>query len=166
MSGRGAAAGWGAGRRLPALPGRSVAAGPSSMRGYTLIEVIVAFALLALALTLLLGTLSGAAKQVRWADEAGRAALHAQSLLDQVGVGEVLKPGHREGTFEDGRYHWTLDVAPYQDPARPPPALLDPSVPRLLLLSLRVQWGDEARERLQLHSLRLVTPGVEGGTLP
>ncbi|MBW8810817.1 MAG: prepilin-type N-terminal cleavage/methylation domain-containing protein, partial [Lysobacter sp.] len=32
-------------------------------RGYTLLEVIVAFALLAMALTLLLGTLSGAAKQ-------------------------------------------------------------------------------------------------------
>jgi len=132
------------------------------MRGYTLIEVIVAFAVLALALTLLLGTLSGAARQVRWADQAGRAALHAQSLLDQTGVGEVLAPGHREGEFEDGRYHWTLDVAPYQDPGRPPPALLDPGAPKLLQLSLRVQWGEEARDRLDLQSLRLVTPGAAG----
>ena len=145
---------------------RAAQRGARGQRGFTLLEVIVAFAVLALALTLLLGTMSGAARQIRESANSGRAALHAQSLLDQVGVGEVLKPGHREGTFEDGRYHWTLDVAPYQDPARPPPALLDPSVPRLLLLSLRVQWGDEARERLQLHSLRLVTPGVEGGTLP
>ena len=78
--------------------------------------MIVAFAILALALTLLLGTLSGAARQVRWADEAGRASLHAQSLLDTVGVGEALQPGHRDGRFEDGRYRWTLDVAPYRDP--------------------------------------------------
>ena len=45
-------------------------------RGYTLIEIIVAFAILALGLTLLLGTLSGATRQVRAAGDAGRAALH------------------------------------------------------------------------------------------
>jgi general secretion pathway protein I len=75
-----------------------------------LIEVIVAFAVLALGLTLLLGTLSGSTRQIRWSDDAGRAALHAQSLLDQVGVGEVLQPGHLEGELEDGRYRWALDV--------------------------------------------------------
>ena len=43
-------------------------------RGYTLLEVIVAFALLAMALTLLLGILSGSARQVRQSADAGRAA--------------------------------------------------------------------------------------------
>ena len=61
----------------------------SGQRGFTLIEVIIAFALLALALTLLLGSLSGAARQVRNANDAGRAALHAQSLLAQGGVGRA-----------------------------------------------------------------------------
>jgi len=84
-------------------------------RGYTLIEVIVAFALLALAMTLLLGTLSGAARQVRWSADAGRATLHAQSLLDQTGVGEALQPGRRDGEFEDGRYRWSLEIVPYVD---------------------------------------------------
>jgi general secretion pathway protein I len=132
----------------------------SRQRGYTLIEVLVAFAILALALTLLLGTLSGAARQVRWADEAGRAALHARSLLDQLGVGETLRPGQRSGDFEDGRYRWSLDVRPYQDPALPPPDRIDPAAPRLLQLALRVQWGDAAdpRTRIDLHSLRLVRP--------
>ncbi len=151
--------------RLPDDAGRAdgariFAAGPSSMRGYTLIEVIVAFALLALALTLLLGTLSGAARQVGWSAQAGRAALHAQSLLDQSGVGEALQPGRRTGTFEDGRYRWSLEVAPYVDPAQPAPALVDPAAPRLLQLALSVQWGagDDPRQRLQLQSLRLVLP--------
>jgi len=129
-------------------------------RGYTLIEVLVAFAILALALTILLGTLSGAARQVAWADRAGRAALHAQSLLAGVGVAEALQPGREQGTFEDGRYRWTLDIAPYEDPLLPPPDRVDPAAPRLFQLSLRVQWGEGAdpARTLELHSLRFVRP--------
>lgn len=144
--------------------------GPSSMRGYTLVEVIVAFAILALGLTLLLGTLSGAAQQVHWADEASRASLHAQSLLDATGVGEALLPGHRDGDFEGGRYHWLLEVAPYHDPLLPPTvATEDLGAPRLLQLSLLVTWGkgDDPRKRLQVHSLRLVTPdAIDSVALP
>src|SRR3546814_19434394 len=47
-------------------------------RGVTLLEVIIACAVLALALTLLLGTMSGSAREVRASADAGRAALHAQ----------------------------------------------------------------------------------------
>ena len=148
---------------------RSAVARPSTMRGYTLIEVIVAFAILALALTLLLGTLSGASRQVRWADQAGRAALHAQSLLDTVGVGEALQPGHRDGQFEDGRYRWMLDVVRWRDPALPEPTAFDPAAPQLLQLTLVVRWGDgnDPRRSLQLRSLRLVTPNpFDAGPLP
>ena len=129
-------------------------------RGYTLIEVIVAFSVLALALTLLLGILSGAAKQVRWADEAGRAALHAQSLLDQTGVGAPLQPGSSDGEFEDGRYRWSLQVEPWRDPAMEDVvALVDPGAPQLLQMTLLVEWGEGGpRQQLQLQSLRLVAP--------
>ncbi|MGY1425723.1 type II secretion system protein XpsI [Lysobacter sp. A289] len=125
-------------------------------RGYTLIEVIVAFALLAVALTLLLGTLSGATSQVRWSGDAGRAALHAQSLLDTVGVVAPVQPGQRHGEFDDGRYRWSLQVAVWRDPAlaKMPVAL---SAPQLLEVVLDVTWGDGGpRERLQMRTLRLV----------
>ena len=131
--------------------------------GYTLIEVIVAFAVLALGMTLLLGTLSNATRQVRWADEAGRAALHAQSLLDQAGVGEVLEPGTREGQFERGRYRWRLDVEPYVDPTKRASPVVDPIEQRLLQLTLDVRWGEGARERLQVRTLRLVQPDLLQG---
>jgi general secretion pathway protein I len=139
----------------------------AAQRGYTLIEVLVAFSVLALALTLLLGTLSGATRQVRWSADAGRAGLHAQSLLAQTGVGEVLQPGRREGAFDDGRYRWTMDVAPYQDPLRATPAAIDPFSPQLLQLALEVRWGDGGpAERLRLETLRLVQPAPGQGGVP
>jgi len=135
---------------------------PRPQRGYSLIEVIVAFALLALALTLLLGTLSGAARQVRWSGDAGRAALHAQSLLEQVGVGESIQPGQRDGEFDDGRYRWTLSITPWTDTAFPPALAVDPAAPRLYEVALSVRWSDgQPGQQLQLRTLRLVAPGTE-----
>ena len=128
-------------------------------RGYTLLEVLVAFAVLALALTFLLGTLSGSTRQVRWSTDAGRAALHAQSLLAEVGVGQALQPGRDEGELEDGRYRWQLEVAPYVDPLQPATALEDPFAARLMALRLELDWGEGSRgQRLVVESLRLVHP--------
>lgn len=136
-----------------------------AQRGYTLIEVIVAFALLALALTLLLGTLSGATRQVRWSGDAGRAALHAQSLLDTVGVGAPLRPGQRDGEFDDGRYRWALTVTPWDEPLPPDIPRAPTGANRLYEVALAVQWGDGGpRERLQLRSLRLA-PAAAAGTV-
>jgi general secretion pathway protein I len=135
-------------------------------RGYTLIEIIVAFAILALGLTLLLGTLSGATRQVRAAGDAGRAALHAQSLLDEFG--NLPQAQHRGGGLEDGRYRWQLDVEPWQDPS-PTRATspVDPDGPRLMHLRLQVEWGDGApAQRVEANSLRLVLPQPEGTSAP
>lgn len=116
-------------------------------RGYSLIEVIVAFALLALAMTLLLGSLSGAARQVRMADGYGRAALHAQSLLAAAGIEAPLAPGRQQGEWEQGRYRWSLQVAPYSEPRQ--------VQSRLWQLDLQVRWGEDEREQLHWRTLRL-----------
>jgi general secretion pathway protein I len=130
-----------------------------SQRGYTLIEVVVAFALLAFGMSLLLGSLTNATKQVRASDEYGRAALHAQSILDQTGVGEALVVGERGGALENGRYRWEMSVTPYVDPSAPPRQTEILGAPRLLQLDLTLRWGEAGpRQTLQLRSLRLITP--------
>lgn len=135
-------------------------------RGYTLIEIIVAFGILALGLTLLLGTLSGATRQVRAAGDAGRAALHAQSLLDELG--NLPQPQNRQGDLEQGRYRWRFEVEPWQDPMpRVAPPRIDPNAARLLHLRLQLEWGDgAAAQRIQVSSLRLVRPRIEGIAAP
>ncbi|TGY35899.1 type II secretion system protein XpsI [Stenotrophomonas maltophilia] len=130
-------------------------------RGYSLLEVIVAFALLALALTLLLGSLSGASRQVGQSDLRTRAVLHAQSLLEATGIDAPLQPGQTHGEWEDGRYRWQLQVEPFVD-ARgdTAPSVIDPAAPRLARITLQVRWGDGGGETLQWRSLRLLPPAT------
>jgi general secretion pathway protein I len=138
---------------------RRTSQGPRGQRGYTLIEVVVAFALLAFAMTLLLGSLTNATKQVRSSSDFGRAALHAQSLLDQAGVGEALAVGRRDGDLEGGRYRWEMNVTPFRDPAALPSQPQVLGAPQLLQLELTMRWGRGGpREVLRLQSLRLMTP--------
>ncbi|KRG66293.1 general secretion pathway protein GspI [Stenotrophomonas humi] len=125
-------------------------------RGYSLIEVIVAFALMALAATLLLGSLSGAARQVRVADDQGRAALHAESLLATLGMDAPLAAGKQQGEWEKGRYRWSLQVAPYVEPRQ--------AGSRLWQLDLQVRWGESAQEQLRWRTLRLRSDAVAGVT--
>lgn len=130
-------------------------------RGYTLLEVVIAFGVLALALTLLLGILSNSSRQVRWSSDAGRAALLAESLMDGLDIEGPPREGRRDGVLEDGRYRWMLDVRRWRDPALPP-GPVDPAAPRLMQLELTLEWGDGGpRERLALRSLRLVPAGMD-----
>ena len=131
--------------------------------GYSLLEVLVAFALLAAALSVLLGALSTAARQVGRAEDEGRARLHAQSLLAGLGIESPLVSGQRSGDWDDGRYQWTLTVTPWQDPAGvPATGLPDAGGPALLQLQLQVRWGEHPAEQLQVDSLRLVHPPLAG----
>ncbi|WP_282295980.1 prepilin-type N-terminal cleavage/methylation domain-containing protein [Stenotrophomonas sp. PS02289] len=134
-----------------------------NQRGYSLLEVIVAFALLALALTLLLGSLSGGSRQVHNADLRSRAVLHAQSLLAVAGVETPLQEGRQQGQWEDGRYRWELQVSPFVEPrggALQASTTVAATGPQLAELSLQVRWGDGDAEQLQWRTLRLLPPST------
>ncbi|GAB1408525.1 prepilin-type N-terminal cleavage/methylation domain-containing protein [Thermomonas brevis] len=128
----------------------------SRQRGFTLIEIIVAFGILALGLTLLLGTLSGATRQLREGGDAGRAALHAQSLLAEH-AGLPRGPMQASGELDAGRYRWRLQVEPWQQPRdQAAPAAAGPGAARMLRVQLDIEWDAAGpRQRLQVSSLRL-----------
>lgn len=150
----------------------------SGQRGYTLIEVIVAFGLLAVGLGILLAILSGGVRQVAWAGQATHAALYADSLMSTLGADARLQAGQRRGQFEHGRYRWTMDIALDRQPV-PPASAADrarvnapPSTPvpdevgdvafranELYRIALDLRWGDAPDQRLHIETLRAYTPG-------
>jgi general secretion pathway protein I len=134
-------------------PGRARAA------GFTLIEIIVAFAVLAIGLGIAMQIATGAMRNARHAEERTEAALYAQSLLDAAGIGERLEEGETSGEFAD-RYRWTLSVAPFEVEATTD-SPLDPALSpvQLYRLELVVTWGRQPREQeARFVTLRALTP--------
>ncbi|HLS83155.1 MAG TPA: type II secretion system protein [Arenimonas sp.] len=143
-------------------------------RGFTLLEVVLAFVLLAVSLGLLTAILSGGLAQVRQSGDMSEASLHAQSLLAELGVLEPIVPGRSSGLFAEGRYRWTLEIAEVEDPSPPPELPLPPAdgpealaAPRLYRVHLLVGWGegDYARE-LAFTTLKARLPDPLEGELP
>lgn len=131
-------------------------------RGFTLLEVMLAFTILAVAMGLLLGMLSRGLGQVRKSQDETEATLHARSLLDQVGVVEAVKTGETSGEFDSGRYRYRMATTEIEDPSPAPelPAtVVDPAAavnaPKVYRIALDVSWGPpESPQQLKFVTLR------------
>ena len=119
------------------------------MSGFTLIEVLVAFAIAALSLAVLLQVFSTGLRNAATSKDYAQATMHAESLLARIGVEEVLSPGVRRGTFADG-YRWTLAVTPFQ-------ADVATALAQAFDVVVTVGWGEEggAGRSVSLRTLRL-----------
>ncbi len=85
-------------------------------RGFALLEILVAFVILALGLAAILAGVSTAMRSDA-KTQTGRGALRlAQSRLDAAGVTEALVPGHREGRVGN-KYTWRQTVTAIQTAA-------------------------------------------------
>lgn len=78
-------------------------------RGFTLIEVLAAIALLAVAFAIGLGALGKSAQNAGRAVALDSAVERAQSLLSTQGLIEPLKDETLSGEFDDGM-RWTLKI--------------------------------------------------------
>ncbi|MGO4703433.1 prepilin-type N-terminal cleavage/methylation domain-containing protein [Dyella sp. 2RAB6] len=124
--------------------------------GFSLLEVIAAILLLAIAFTALMRVTGGSIELTNNAADYTRAALWAHSLLDTVDAEGPLKPGHTEGRFNQ-QYRWRLTVTPWT------PVDVDPqqqlSALALTKLDLDVLWGQGRSERsAHFSTLRLTMP--------
>lgn len=147
--------------------------GKPAARGFTLLEVMLAFVLLAVAMGTIVGMLSRGLNQVQRSEGASEATLYAQSFLDQLGVLEPLRPGQRQGEFGDRRYRYRLNIREVPDPAPrvasevPVEPVQAANMPKLYRVELLVSWGREtADQRLRLVALRARASGLATGESP
>lgn len=118
---------------------------PNRQRGFSLIELLVAFAILAVSLGLLYKSMGSMVRSVGDLENRQRASLVAQGLLrsrESVGAS-----GWNESGVESG-FAWQVQSRPYTD------ATKFPGAPRLHEVTLVVGWGEAAHSgQIQLQTL-------------
>ncbi|MDR0274984.1 MAG: type II secretion system GspH family protein [Burkholderiaceae bacterium] len=128
-------------------------------RGFSLLEILVAFAIAAMALGLLYQIMGSNARQVGDLAERERAVLLAESLLD------IQRAVPEAGLNESGQaagYVWQIDSRPYPTPVQQ----AAPNVPPLHEVRVTVQWGEGAGRQFTLASLRPQARPLPPGVAP
>ena len=129
--------------------------------GFSLLEVLVAFALLSISLGVLLQVFATGLRNAGLADDYTRATLYAESILAAIGREVPLTEGERSGPVND-QFSWRSTVSAYSEGL---PDLQKTSV-RAYRVSVEVYWPGRlhSNRSVILETLRLapVTPGEHG----
>lgn len=132
---------------------------PRRQLGFSLLEVLTAFAILALSLGVLLRIFGGGGQLAGKADEHARAIVLARSLLDNLGMEKPLEEGVASGELDE-RYRWRLRVVPFAPEGEPLPEQY-PYKP--YWVELTVFWGeDEGLSEFSLGDLRFISQNAPG----
>jgi general secretion pathway protein I len=118
--------------------------------GFTLVEVIVALAILSAGLSVLLGMISGGVLRTASAERMMEAGSLTQSLMAEVGTEYPVRTEERGGEFANG-YRWHLKMQPYgssNNTEGGPVGLYE------ILTEVRWEEGTQTRA-VQLKTLRL-----------
>lgn len=84
--------------------------------GFSLLEVLVAFVILALVGTALSELFGGALRNMAAADDWSRAVLVAESRLAEAASTRPLREASERGEADEGRIRWESRVVPYEAP--------------------------------------------------
>jgi general secretion pathway protein I len=81
-------------------------------KGFSLLEILIAFSILALSLGILLKIFSAGVNTAVVAEDYTAAVQIAQSLMAKTGVETPLQAGQESG-LENEKHHWLVDVSPF-----------------------------------------------------
>jgi general secretion pathway protein I len=124
-----------------------------NLSGFSLLEVLVAFVILSLVLTMIFRVTSGSLNSIGAADHYAKALLIAESKLALVGSEIPLEMGEVSGSENDD-FNWTLSISPFEFSAEEPLAPIQLINP-LYQVSLQVSWSQGSKNRsLVINTLR------------
>ena len=133
--------------------------GRVGQRGFSLLEVLVAFAILSVSLGVLLQVFATGLRNAGVADDYTQATLYAESILAAYGREGPLSEGVREGSIND-RFSWRGTVSAYAED------MPDPEKTRMRAWRVNVEvfWRGLTQTRsVVLDTVRLTPLEAPGG---
>ena len=135
--------------------------GRGENRGFTLLEVLVAMAILGIGLVIIIELFSGGLRLGRTSEDYTRAVGYARMKLEEISLAQSLEEGIEEGEF-DREYRWQVEVKkvdllpPGRETSYQPPVAL-------YWVRIDVLWKSGTRERTTaLESYRLLKAEESG----
>jgi prepilin-type N-terminal cleavage/methylation domain-containing protein len=127
--------------------------------GFSLLEVLVALAILAVGVALTLSLISGSLGNIRKVQLRTRSIVHAEAVMELALLDESIQgPTAFTGNFEDGT-HWAVRVEEYTPsvPSQEPPGALPQNMQvKLLHYSVEMFSPDSRAADYRLQTLKLV----------
>lgn len=126
--------------------------------GFTLVEIVVAMAVLGIGLVLVIELFSGGLRLGRASEEFTLAGQFARQKMEEVFLAAEIGEGTEEGDFSDTPYRWEtvvkkVDLLPasLETDYRPPVELYQ--------IQVRVLWKSGAKDRAtRIETLKAVKP--------
>ncbi|WP_034692788.1 prepilin-type N-terminal cleavage/methylation domain-containing protein [Acidovorax sp. NO-1] len=127
-------------------------------KGLSLLEILVAFSIMAMALGVLYRATGGSLRSVVAIESTQRAASLAQSLL---ALRDAVPATGWADSGETAEFAWSINSAPY------PTSVNQPNVPPLHEVVVEIQWSDAGAGRtLSVSTLRPERKPLPGGATP
>jgi general secretion pathway protein I len=123
--------------------------GDKSQAGFTLLETMVALAILAGAATSLISLVASSRRAQALAESDASTALHLRSLLARIGRDLPLKTGTHSGMAADGRT-WSVRIDPFSSGA----ATSDAIAQGLFQIHIQVQREKSSLSVAEVSTLR------------
>jgi general secretion pathway protein I len=128
--------------------------------GFTLVEVVVAMAILGISLVLVIELFSGGLRLGRASEEYTVAAQLARQKIEEIALYKLVKEGIEEGEF-DSTYRWQVEVKKIDllpltnETDYKPPAYL-------YQIQVRIIWKSGSKERTtRVETFRAVKPETD-----
>jgi len=130
--------------------------GARAARGFTLLEILVAFVVLAAAAGVLYRTFSVGLSSVDMVGGYSDAIAVAEAKLGALGLEKPLVVGDDSGTTDDQRFQWHVTLQDYTPPgeAEQPMGFVSPV--KLLKATVTVSWDQRgtSKRSIELSTLR------------
>jgi len=127
----------------------------NKQQGFSLLEILIAFSILALSLGILLKIFSAGFNTAVVAEDYTAAVQIAESLMAKTGVETPLQANQASG-LENEKYHWLVEVSPFEFN----PENVDPTALTAVLFKVKVtvSWGDDNvnDRQIELTTLKLI----------